>query len=55
MDDMYNVLPYNVKDMEELEAWKDKFLSMEYRLQLASDDMSLSKYGQTNMERYNNI
>lgn len=55
MGDMYNLLPYDIKNIDELEAWKDRFLSMEYRMQLASDDISLSKYGKTNMERYNNI
>nr|DAO78363.1 MAG TPA: cysteine peptidase [Caudoviricetes sp.] len=55
MGDMYNLLPYEIKNIDELEAWKDRFLSMEYRMQLASDDISLSKYGKTNMERYNNL
>lgn len=52
---MYNILPAHVRNLDILEAWKQKFLSMEYRMQLASDDMSLYKFGKTNMERYHEM
>lgn len=52
---MYNILPEHVRNLDILEAWKHKFLSMEYRMQLASDDMSLHKFGKTNMERYHEM
>lgn len=52
---MYNILPEHVRNLDILEAWKHKFLSMEYRMQLASDDMSLRKFGKTNMERYHEM
>ena len=55
MEDMYNILPEHVRNIDILEAWKHKFLSMEYRMQLASDDMSLHKFGKTNMERYHEM
>lgn len=55
MEDMYNILPEHVRNLDILEAWKHKFLSMEYRMQLASDDMSLHKFGKTNMERYHEM
>ena len=55
MEDMYNILPEHVRNLDILEAWKHKFLSMEYRMQLASDDMSLRKFGKTNMERYHEM
>lgn len=54
MDDMYNVMPDNIRSIDELEDWKNRFLSMPYRIQLQSDDMSIGMYGKTNMDRYYN-
>ena len=55
MDDMYNILPDDITNFKELEEWYDKFKAMPYRTQLQSNDISLSKYGKTNIERYNNM
>ena len=52
---MYNILPDDITNFKELEEWYDKFKAMPYRNQLQSNDISLSKYGKTNIERYNNM
>ena len=52
---MYNILPDDITNFRELEEWYDKFKAMPYRNQLQSNDISLSKYGKTNIERYNNM
>lgn len=50
---LYEVLPDDIEDIEELIRWKYRFDSMTYYQRLISNDMSIAQYGENNIDRYN--
>ena len=52
-NDMYLVLPDDIYDLDELDRWRDKWNMLSYDMKQRSNDMSIEKYGQTNLYRYN--
>lgn len=55
MSKMYMVLPDDINSIEKLDSWMDKFNSMTYYQRMRSNDMSIAKYGQDNIYRYNEL
>ena len=50
---LYEVLPDDIEDLEELIQWKNRFDGMTYYQRLISNDMSIAQYGANNIDRYN--
>ena len=51
-NDMYMVLPDDIKTLQALEMWKDKFDQMTLYQKIVSNDMSIAEYGEDNEIRY---
>lgn len=51
-DGMYMVLPDDIKTLQALELWKDKFDQLTQYQRIVSNDMSIAEYGEDNEIRY---
>ena len=49
---MYMVLPDDIKTLQALELWKDKFNQLTQYQRIVSNDMSIAEYGEDNEIRY---
>ena len=54
-NDMYMVLPDDIKTLQALEMWKDKFDQMTLYQKIVSNDMSIAEYGEDNKIKYRKI
>lgn len=51
-DGMYMILPNDIKTLQALELWKDKFDQLTQYQRIVSNDMSIAEYGEDNEIRY---
>ena len=52
IEDEYNVLPEDVPNLEELDAWKDRYNFMSRDKKKTSNAISVQRYGRDNITRY---